>query len=206
MIRTVFFDLDDTLVRSAPAWHSGVEAAFARLRERRPELGHKAIEAAWQSTNRALRMQLEAGMLIVAQVRALRWPATLKALGIRDDSLASDLETTLAETFIGGLQLFDDADVLDRLRCRLDTARPYHVGIITNGATDRRSIASTPKRVAWDCSIEWIRFWHQMRRDTASPIRASSPWRWSVPAPRHMRRSTSATPSATTWWGQTAPG
>jgi HAD superfamily hydrolase (TIGR01549 family) len=137
MIRTVFFDLDDTLVRSAPAWHSGVEAAFARLRERRPELGHKAIEAAWQSTNRALRMQLEAGMLIVAQVRALRWPATLKALGIRDDSLASDLETTLAETFIGGLQLFDDADVLDRLRCRLDTARPYHVGIITNGATDQ---------------------------------------------------------------------
>ena len=156
MIRAVFFDLDDTLIDSAPAWRAGLDAAFAQLAERRPELSREAIPAAWQRANRALGARLDAGALRVAQVRELRWREALMELGIADDALAAELEATLAQTFIGGLRLFDDAaEALDRLRGRAFTERPYdqaatarpddqatagsppyHLGIITNGAAD----------------------------------------------------------------------
>lgn len=131
MIRAVFFDLDDTLIESAPAWRAGLDAAFARLLERRPELLREAIKAAWQETSRALGVRLDAGKLSVARVRERRWRAALAALGIGDNALAAELEATLAQTFIGGLRLFDDAaDALGWLRGH------YHLGIITNGAAD----------------------------------------------------------------------
>lgn len=129
-VSAVFFDLDDTLIDSAPAWRTGVHAAFTRLRELRPDLAREAIRTAWQSASRSLGALLDAGTLSVAQVRERRWRETLAALGIADDALAAELEATLAQTFIGGLRLFEDADVLDRLRGRC------YIGIITNGAAD----------------------------------------------------------------------
>ncbi len=132
MIRAIFFDLDDTLIDSAPAWRAGLDAAFARLLEHRPELARERIQAAWEGANRALGARLDAGELTVAQVRERRWRETLAALGIADDALAAELEATLAETFIGALRLYDDAAAaLDRLRGH------YYLGIITNGAADK---------------------------------------------------------------------
>lgn len=155
MICAVFFDLDDTLIDSTPAWRAGMDAAFAGLVERRPELSREAIRAAWQGASRALGARLDAGALSVVQVRERRWREALAALGITDDALAAELEATLAETFISGLRLFDDAaDALDLLRGRAHAMRPshqddsshpdgqdtlerrYHLGIITNGAAD----------------------------------------------------------------------
>lgn len=158
MIRAIFFDLDDTLVDSAPAWRAGLDAAFARLHERWPDLSREAIQAAWQGASRTLGARLDSGELTVAQVRERRWRealGALGALGITDNALAAELEAKLAETFIGGLRLYDDAaDVLDRLSGRAFTerpydqssgerpydkahsGRPYHLGIITNGAAD----------------------------------------------------------------------
>lgn len=140
-VSAVFFDLDDTLIDSAPAWRAGLDAAFARLTEVRPELAREAIRAAWQRASGALTARLDAGALSVAQVRERRWREALSALAIADDTLAAELEATLAETFIGGLRLFKDTAVLDRLRGRerasgMDDHRRCHVGIITNGAAD----------------------------------------------------------------------
>lgn len=146
MIRAIFFDLDDTLIDSAPAWRAGLDAAFAGLLKHRLELSREAIQAAWQGASRALGARLDAGELRVAQVRERRWHEALTALSIIDDLLAAELEATLAETFIGGLRLFDDAlEALDRLRGRAFAERPYgqatsggpvHLGIVTNGAAD----------------------------------------------------------------------
>ena len=140
MICGAFFDLDDTLIDSAPAWRAGLDAAFTRLHERRPELSREAIQATWQGASRALGERLDAGALTVAQVRERRWRDALATLGIADHMLAAELEATLAETFIGGLRLHDDAaGALDWLRGRAlagGSRRPHHLGIITNGAAD----------------------------------------------------------------------
>lgn len=130
MIRAVFFDLDNTLVASSPAWRNGLDAAITMLLERRPNLSRALVREAWRQTSHVLEDQLEVGTLTVAQVRDLRWRETLSALGIADNALAVALEAKLSLTFLDGLRLFTDVDVIERLRDR------YHVGIITNGADD----------------------------------------------------------------------
>lgn len=130
MIRAVFFDLDDTLADSAPAWRAALNTTFHGLIARYPELREDAVRAAWHAALTPLMDRLDAGALRMAEVRARRWPDTLRLLGLADDALADELDLLLGRTQLELLRLFPDVAVLDLLRGRC------HVGIITNGAGD----------------------------------------------------------------------
>lgn len=130
MIKAIFFDLDDTLCDSAPAFSAALSDAFATVLARHPVLREADLRAAWQTADASLARRLEAGRMSMAQMRAERFPRTLAALGIADDALARDLDLQLGNTYLAHLRAYDDTAVLDALRQRL------HVGIITNGAAD----------------------------------------------------------------------
>jgi len=144
MLRAVFFDLDDTLINSAPAWRAGLADAVTALCERRPELSADDVFAAWSATSHALGTRLEAGELTVAAVRSQRWVDTLHTLQLDDQALATTLEAHLEQAFIAGLRIFDDLGTLpEDLR-----AGHYHVGIITNGADDLDALDSQRSKAA----------------------------------------------------------
>lgn len=140
MLRAVFFDLDDTLCDSATAFAAGREAAFAEALAAAPGVSHAELDAAWLQAHAELMPALESGALTMAQVRDLRFPRTLAAVGVADDTLAERLNTLLGETQLAHLRRFDDVSALDALR-----ARGVFVGVITNGADDTHADSQRTK-------------------------------------------------------------
>lgn len=130
MIKAIFFDLDDTLCDSAPAFAGALNDALATLLAHYPTLREPEVRAAWQAADTLLARRLEAGLLSMAHMRGERFPRTLASLGIRDEALAGALDLQLGTSYLARLRAYDDTNVLDALR----PAR--HVGILTNGAAD----------------------------------------------------------------------
>ena len=129
-VRAVLFDLDDTLCNSRPAFDAGLRAAFQTLLTQRPDLNIARLYDIWQDAHKHLFAELDAGRINMAQVREERFSRVLRAFGIEDEGLSAELNLTLGHVQLQNLRLFDEADVLERLR-------PYHrIGIITNGAND----------------------------------------------------------------------
>lgn len=133
MKRAVFFDLDDTLCDTAPAFAAGRQAAFERALAVASGLSLADLEQAWRQAHADLMPQLEAGALRMAEVRGLRFRRTLAAAGVADPdgALAEQLDTLLGEAQLAHLRVFDDVAALAALR-----ERGVFVGVITNGADD----------------------------------------------------------------------
>jgi putative hydrolase of the HAD superfamily len=131
--RAVFFDLDDTLCDTAPAFAAGRRAAFERALAIAPGLSLADLERAWRQAHADLMPRLEAGALRMAEVRGLRFRRTLATAGVADPggALAEQFDSLLGETQLAHLRAFDDVAALAALR-----ERGVFVGVITNGADD----------------------------------------------------------------------
>jgi len=129
VIRGVFFDLDDTLIDSGPAFSYGCRAALSLVSARFPSLKHEHIEREWWKTlsDSMAAMTPEGSM---QQVRETRIPRLLERLGIVDPEFASEADLVLGQAQLSVLQPFPDIAVLDELSLR------FELGVITNGAAD----------------------------------------------------------------------
>ncbi len=132
MIKAVFFDLDGTLCDSDTAWNFAVKDIFQRLCEHYPTVSEEVLTKAWATVLQELFQQLDAGKLSMAEVRDSRFSYLFKELGLSQSPITEELNDFLSSHYLTGLQLYDDATVLEKLHA-------YHVGIITNGAHDEHT-------------------------------------------------------------------
>lgn len=154
MIHAVFFDLDDTLCDSAPAFAAGREAAFAEAVLSIPGLTEARLRAAWEQAHTDLVPLLESGALTMAQVRDTRFRRTLANVGTSDDALADRLNDLLGATQLARLRRFDDVAALGALR-----ERGVFMGVITNGAGDTATDSQRTKLNALRLLSEVDGFW-----------------------------------------------
>jgi putative hydrolase of the HAD superfamily len=130
--KAVFFDLDDTLCHAAQAWRKAEQDTFDSLMlYSYPGLTELDARRAWESVQQDLFTQLDNHLLLMADLRDIRFQKTLDELNISDLTLADELNKQLSTKRLSYLTLCDGViDTLTTLRSR------YHIGIITNGAAD----------------------------------------------------------------------
>ena len=168
-IRAIFFDLDDTLCDARSAFRAGRDAAFQALLARSPGLDEGRLRATWARVNGELFSALDAGVMLMADVRRERFRRTLRALDLADDALADQLDLLLGETQLRQLTLFPDAVVLDALRGQ------FPLGIITNGAGDGHPDSQRTKAA------------HLGLLDRVDTVWVSDDMGWRKPDPRAFR-------------------
>ena len=129
MIKTVFFDLDNTLCDSDTAWQTATRETFQLLRKRAPDVSVEAITKAWTTVHQKLFQQLNAGKGSMAALRDSRFQCLFKELGLPQGTMTEELNDFLSSRYLTSLRLYEDVSVLEALHA-------YHVGIVTNGAHD----------------------------------------------------------------------
>ena len=129
MIKTLFFDLDETLCDSDTAWSIAQKEMFQLLRKHYPNVSEDSITNAWRTVHQRLFQQLDARKLSMAEVRDSRFQWLFEELGLLVDKVMEELSDFFCSRYLTGLRLYEDVTVLEELHA-------YHVGIITNGAHD----------------------------------------------------------------------
>ena len=129
MIKTVFFDLDNTLCDSDTAWQTATRETFQLLRKREPDVSVEAITKAWTTVHQKLFQQLNAGKGSMAALRDSRFQCLFTELGLPQGTITTELNDFLSSRYLTSLRLYEDVSVLEALHA-------YHVGIVTNGAHD----------------------------------------------------------------------
>lgn len=145
MIRAVFFDLDDTLIDSWPAWQDALAGGHSFLKQRLPDLTYEGFSRSWDEVWADLMLTLQNGDLTMAETRDLRCQALCKRLGLDDETYASELALRVSQSYIDGLVKYPDAVVLDQME-------GFFTGIITNGADDDNidSQRSKLRKFGWE--------------------------------------------------------
>lgn len=138
MIKTVFFDLDETLCDSDTAWGIAQKEMFQLLCKHHPHISEEAIANAWRTVHQRLFQQLDAGKLSMAEVRDARFQCLFKELELPIDRMMEELSDFFCSRYLTGLRLYEDVTVLDELNT-------YHIGIITNGAHDEHTDSQLSK-------------------------------------------------------------
>lgn len=126
--RAVFFDLDDTLINSQPAWAAALDAVHLRIQLERPALAREEFLLTWETAWRKLMVGVETGDLTLAETRDQRCGALLEALGLPLD-LSEEIGQLMAKTYLDGLVKHPDASAMSHFADSV-------IGIITNGADD----------------------------------------------------------------------
>ncbi len=130
--KAVFFDLDDTLCHAAQAWRKAEQDTFDNLMlYSYPGSTELDARRVWESVQQDLFTQLDNHLLMMADLRDIRFQKTLDELDISDLTLADELNKQLSTKRLSYMTLCDGViDTLTTLRSR------YHFGIIINGAAD----------------------------------------------------------------------
>lgn len=134
MIRAIFFDLDDTLIRYEPAYESALTASHALLASRHPhvnrgELRRAIYDAYEKQFGYGTPGFADLGILSVEELRTILTSAALRALGIDPEP---DFISALIESHEGVERreigpFADTTETLDIL------ATTFPLGVITNG-------------------------------------------------------------------------
>jgi putative hydrolase of the HAD superfamily len=145
MIRALFFDLDDTLIRYDASYETALTASHALLAERHPHLGRndlrKAIYAAYEKQfGYGTPGFADLGILSVRELREILTSSALRALGVEPEPgfVAALIESHEA---VERREIRPFADTLETLDV---LAERFPLGLITNGpsAMQRGKLAS----------------------------------------------------------------
>lgn len=132
-LRTIFFDLDDTLLETYPAHQAAVRACCERVHALHADWPPERLCEVFLQTYRKLEAMVEAGTLKFANIGLFRtrvWSDTLSSIGLPPD-LGEELGRTYQEERRRRYRLYDDVPaVLDRLASR------YRLVLVTNGPGD----------------------------------------------------------------------
>ena len=127
MIKTVFFDLDNTLCNSDTAWSIAISDTFQLLCKHAPNIREETVTKAWATVHEKLFQKVNAGKYSMAEVRDSRFQCLFEKLGLPLGTITEELNDFLSSRYLTSLRLYEDVTVLEKLHT-------YHVGIVTNGA------------------------------------------------------------------------
>ncbi len=132
-LRTLLFDLDDTLLETHPAHEAAIQAACRRAAERYPEYTPAELRERFLRVYYALESQVEAGTLKFATIMLFRtrvWEDTLREFEL-PPALGEELARLYGEERARRYRLYDEVpEVLSALAGR------YRLGLVTNGPSD----------------------------------------------------------------------
>ena len=138
MIKTVFFDLDNTLCDSDRAWSLAISDTFQLLCKHVPNIREETITKAWATVHERLFQKVNAGKYSMAEVRDSRFQCLFEELGLPLGKITEELNEFLASRYLTCLHLYEDVTILEKLHT-------YHVGIVTNGAHDTHTDSQLSK-------------------------------------------------------------
>ena len=148
-IKTITFDMDDTLWDFQSAMANALAITLQRLRSILPgDPSARLTVQRMMDIRDGVAQEMGEGTVRQEEIRYAAMLKTLELLGSADRGIADELFSTYMEARLAGAKPFDDVpDVLDSLKNR------YRLGIISNGN-------NTPQAVGLDDVFDFIVFAH----------------------------------------------
>jgi putative hydrolase of the HAD superfamily len=134
MLKAIFFDLDDTLLDTDSTYREALGVTCAEAAERCAGMDAERLSAGYHAVSVEMWRSFDLSQMRdtpAEEIRLRIWRETLRRLGMENEALASELSARYGAVRQASHRRFPDVlRTLERLH------RRYHLGIITNGATE----------------------------------------------------------------------